>query len=152
VSIPAAGWYQDPGNAAAQRWWDGVQWTQHTQGHMPPPPPQNPYPQMSPYAMAPVIETTTGATTTRLQRTNPLGFTGAVVALVSLLFNPFSIFSIVAIVFSIIGIVKDSQLRRMGRRASGLGWVIAGLVMGCVSTFWYLERAIAAANQAVGAG
>lgn len=24
-----AGWYPDPSNAAAQRWWDGVQWTEH---------------------------------------------------------------------------------------------------------------------------
>lgn len=25
-----AGWYPDPQNPAAQRYWDGVQWTQHT--------------------------------------------------------------------------------------------------------------------------
>jgi Protein of unknown function (DUF2510)/Domain of unknown function (DUF4190) len=26
---PAPGWYADPGNASAQRWWDGAQWTPH---------------------------------------------------------------------------------------------------------------------------
>jgi hypothetical protein len=30
VAVPA-GWYADPDNAAAQRWWDGTQWTSHTQ-------------------------------------------------------------------------------------------------------------------------
>ncbi|MGB8652790.1 MAG: DUF2510 domain-containing protein [Mycobacteriales bacterium] len=25
--IPSAGWYDDPGNAAAWRWWDGAAWT-----------------------------------------------------------------------------------------------------------------------------
>src|SRR2546430_17696112 len=25
------GWYPDPSGAPQQRWWDGTQWTQHTQ-------------------------------------------------------------------------------------------------------------------------
>ncbi len=37
VAAPA-GWYADPGNAAAQRWWDGTQWTSHTQLITPPVP------------------------------------------------------------------------------------------------------------------
>jgi hypothetical protein len=28
--LPPAGWYPDPHDAAAQRYWDGVQWTAHT--------------------------------------------------------------------------------------------------------------------------
>lgn len=28
---PPAGWYQDPRGLASQRWWDGVQWTDHAQ-------------------------------------------------------------------------------------------------------------------------
>src|SRR4051812_13220290 len=32
-----AGWYPDPHNQAAQRYWDGVQWTQHVSGGPPPP-------------------------------------------------------------------------------------------------------------------
>lgn len=27
----AAGWFDDPGNAAQFRWWDGTQWTEHVQ-------------------------------------------------------------------------------------------------------------------------
>jgi hypothetical protein len=30
VSLPAPGWYPDPSNAAAQRYWDGASWTEHT--------------------------------------------------------------------------------------------------------------------------
>ncbi|MBA2552406.1 MAG: DUF2510 domain-containing protein, partial [Geodermatophilaceae bacterium] len=35
MSQPQPGWYADPSGAAAQRWWDGNQWTDHTQ--QPPP-------------------------------------------------------------------------------------------------------------------
>lgn len=28
---PPAGWYADPQGQAAQRWWDGVRWTEHVQ-------------------------------------------------------------------------------------------------------------------------
>lgn len=33
------GWYQDPGNPASFRWWDGTQWTGHTQPAPTAPPP-----------------------------------------------------------------------------------------------------------------
>ena len=29
--MPPAGWYADPEGTPLQRWWDGLQWTQHTQ-------------------------------------------------------------------------------------------------------------------------
>lgn len=30
TATPPPGWYPDPGNPAGHRWWDGAQWTQHT--------------------------------------------------------------------------------------------------------------------------
>ena len=36
---PPAGWYPDPWRQAAQRWWDGTQWTHHTVWPAPPSPP-----------------------------------------------------------------------------------------------------------------
>ena len=42
---PAPGWYQDP-HGAGQRYWDGQQWTQHTQAAQP----QAPAPQPAPSA------------------------------------------------------------------------------------------------------
>jgi hypothetical protein len=29
MSNPGLGWYNDPGNPAQQRWWDGEAWSQH---------------------------------------------------------------------------------------------------------------------------
>lgn len=46
MSSPQAGWYQDPQNRQLQRYWDGSQWTTHTQPISPPPPP--PYVASSP--------------------------------------------------------------------------------------------------------
>lgn len=46
MSSPQAGWYQDPQNRQLQRYWDGSQWTTHTQPIAPPPPP--PYVASSP--------------------------------------------------------------------------------------------------------
>lgn len=34
-----AGWYPDEYCVGMQRYWDGTQWTQHTQNQPPPPPP-----------------------------------------------------------------------------------------------------------------
>jgi hypothetical protein len=31
ATAPAAGWYPDPANASASRWWDGSGWTDHVQ-------------------------------------------------------------------------------------------------------------------------
>lgn len=33
-----AGWYPDPANPDAARWWDGTAWTQHVRAGSPPPP------------------------------------------------------------------------------------------------------------------
>ena len=29
MTEPAAGWYHDPSDAGAWRWWDGATWTDH---------------------------------------------------------------------------------------------------------------------------
>ncbi|MBM7829457.1 hypothetical protein JOE59_000162 [Agromyces cerinus] len=46
-----AGWYPDPSDAAAQRWWDGVQWTEHVA----PAAPVAPVEQVAPRASVPPI-------------------------------------------------------------------------------------------------
>lgn len=45
-----AGWYDDPANPGAERFWDGTQWTEHTRTPPPPssPPPPPPPPQLQP--------------------------------------------------------------------------------------------------------
>lgn len=44
MTQPPAGWYEDPDGV--MRWWDGIQWTEHTQP--PPAPPQQQWPQQPP--------------------------------------------------------------------------------------------------------
>jgi hypothetical protein len=41
TTTPPAGWYQDPADPAAQRWWDGTQWT--ADRRLPAPTPFRPY-------------------------------------------------------------------------------------------------------------
>jgi hypothetical protein len=53
---PSAGWYTDPADAAAQRWWDGVGWTAHVRPVTEPPvpvEPAEPSPQQSQGSSAP---------------------------------------------------------------------------------------------------
>ncbi|WP_097061940.1 DUF2510 domain-containing protein [Salinibacterium xinjiangense] len=35
--LPVAGWYRDPVDSRAARWWDGVAWTGHTRDITPTP-------------------------------------------------------------------------------------------------------------------
>ena len=35
TSLPPAGWYDDPTDAAMQRWWDGDKWTEHRRAPAP---------------------------------------------------------------------------------------------------------------------
>lgn len=51
AEVPAAGWYQDPNDDNAMRWWDGSGWTDHTQPIAPEPAP------------SPVVAATRTATT-----------------------------------------------------------------------------------------
>ncbi|MCK9900943.1 Scramblase [Parafrankia colletiae] len=43
------GWYDDPSGRPGSRWWDGNQWTDHTQPGSPPPPPQHQNQQYQPH-------------------------------------------------------------------------------------------------------
>jgi len=62
MSAPA-GWYPDPAGAPGQRWWDGVQWTAHRQGAVPPAatPTYAPAAPYAPFGMLPkvAVETNT---------------------------------------------------------------------------------------------
>jgi TM2 domain-containing membrane protein YozV len=46
TQLPAAGWYDDPGQRGQQRWWDGNQWSEQrppSRPSLPPLPPQAAY-------------------------------------------------------------------------------------------------------------
>lgn len=57
ATLPGAGWYTDPQDAAQERWWDGTQWAEHRRPRPPAVAPQAAYaayptPQ---YRAAPVV-------------------------------------------------------------------------------------------------
>lgn len=54
---PPAGWYTDPSNPAAERWYDGTAWTTHVQAPPPPPAPVEPAPVAQQYGYTPDVTT-----------------------------------------------------------------------------------------------
>lgn len=62
MTSPQAGWYQDPQDQNAERYWDGTQWTNQTQqAATPPPPPPGSY--QAPSFPAPGVPTYQGYST-----------------------------------------------------------------------------------------
>jgi hypothetical protein len=49
-ALPPAGWYPDPYGAPFERWWDGQQWTEHTNTPAAPEPVAPAQPEPTPYA------------------------------------------------------------------------------------------------------
>ncbi len=54
--LPPAGWYPDPYGAPHERWWDGQQWTEHTNVPEPQPSAEQPPAFAEPVFQAPVYE------------------------------------------------------------------------------------------------
>ena len=75
-----------------------------------------------------------------IRRNNSMAYTGLMLALVSCLLNPLAIPSILGIVFSAIGIAKSAELEGAGRKITGRGTAIAGLVVSIASTAYILWK------------
>jgi hypothetical protein len=99
----------------------------------------DPYVPVAPTPPAPVAPTT--ARDGKFRRGNPIGYAGAALGLVSLLFNFFCIPSAFAIIFSAIGLAAARKLPAEGYRVTGLGWCVAGLVIGIAETLTYIANA-----------
>jgi hypothetical protein len=108
-------WYPDPHNSAFQRWWTGQAWSEQTR------PIALPLPNWpSPYANAGVAPAQLSKEQLRAQRraTGPR-YGGPAFAFVTIL----------GIVFSVQGIRWARQLERDGRKPTGFGWNVAGIVI-----------------------
>lgn len=151
MTLPVAGWYDDPQDATRLRWWDGVRW-----GAVAPEPkpvvqgatvptwelPSRP-PAPSEYRV--VHEEPLRGRMARVARdratraANPFGYAGLVLALVAFIFNLLAIPSILGVVFGAIGLARASQLT--GQRVTGFGVSIAAIMLGLIAGGIFFARA-----------
>jgi Domain of unknown function (DUF4333)/Protein of unknown function (DUF2510) len=130
---PAPGWYLDPGGQQVLRWWDGTQWSQHTQPLPDAAPASGPVPSAA-AAAAPASAPSPWAWAVAA---SPLVLLG-VAALVSVLTAPGSSVSqcllagdVMAAVFSIFAAVRDARALRAAAEPVG-----AGLAWWCLLVPW----------------
>lgn len=129
-SAPAAGWYADPSTPGTMRWWDGVQWTEHTQAGAQTPAASTPQmvalpggPQSGYATQAPVNP----SYVTRV----PAGSGGTSTKAVLALVLPF----VLGVFGGIAGIILGRQAMReidAGSGQSGRGLAKAGMIIGWI--------------------
>ena len=149
-----AGWYPDPsGNPYILRWWNGVQWTEHTAMNTPPPPAQGAPGSFAPNDPSALQSQATyqeqsfaGYTQPAVQQQQPVqtsptgrsacGITGLVLGIIAAatcfipIINNFSaLIALVGLVFAIVGTVACFRRRKSGKALS-----LAGLIL-CVVAF-----------------
>jgi len=137
-----AGWYPDPAQAGAVRWWDGSAWTASRAPSAPavperspssPPPPA--YPPPPTYAPQPAYGAVVSEPWTPVNLIIPQERTMATRALVwGILSMPFFVAFpvwILAITYGAIGLSRANRLRAAGGVPVGRGRSVAGLVLGC---------------------
>ena len=153
---PVAGWYTDPTEPDAVRYWDGDAWTKHTAPVSAPPPPASAAASTSGYGQptgsaAPAFSPQYGQQeptyvpmhTQQMYRPQPhyvvavesknSKATRALVwGLISLIINPFGLPSILAIVFGAQGRRIADDMERAGLPNSGRGRATSALVVGIV--------------------
>ena len=117
MTLPAAGWFPDPRDAARLRWWDGRAWGEGTR----------PLPTRH-HAVTPVVAAPTGpsfsvmtppperqtwaygASTSR--RLCAFAVSAAVLAIASLILDPWGAFSVLAVLAGTVGVVRPGATGR----------------------------------------
>jgi hypothetical protein len=143
-----SGWYPDESNSSLERWWNGISWGDQTRPSKPAnsiptvpmttPRPVDPYAQSS--ATPPPSTPPREFHGPQRSRANPVGQTGLTLGLISLAFNVFCIPSILAIILGATGLNTARKLQASGARSTGLGWSIAGIVLGVIETVIYFAN------------
>jgi hypothetical protein len=162
MTLPVAGWYDDPADAQRLRWWTGTEWSDATEHRRPEPPvaasvaepaaapqaeptTQRPLPYGpasltggygTPAAPAIPVPTPSTAPTpssfAQLRRGNPLAFTGVLVGVAAFVFNPLGGPGLLALLFGIMGMVRASALKRRGAAVTGIGWAVSALALAAI--------------------
>jgi hypothetical protein len=102
----APGWYPDPAGSGAERWWDGLGWTDQTRA-----------PSVLTQPLTPTVLKNTPATV------------GLVLGIVALVFNTMLVVSLAAFVFSVLGLNRAGQLATAGYAPVGRARAIWGLLL-----------------------
>lgn len=144
-SLPIAGWYPDPEDAAQTRWWNGVGWSDHRRpaeaaaAPVAPAAPVNPYAapanpyaaQPAPYTMPAAGPYGTAPYGAAPITSNGLALAGFIVALVGLLLG---IAAAVGLILSIIGFQRANRMIASGITAgSRRGLALAGIIIASVA-------------------
>ncbi len=154
-SQPIAGWYPDPENAAAERWWDGTAWSDHrrpsTVAPVPPAAPAvsvpapavdataSPYvtptpaqPAYGQYAPTnPAAYNPYGAPAyTPAAPTNSLAVVGLVLALGGLVVSFGGLTSLAGGIVSTVALVRAHRMRAQGLAGHRWGMALAGTICG----------------------
>jgi len=146
VTLPAAGWFQDPQNASRLRWWDGRTWGGSTQ-----PAPaaartdtdvvDKADPQFSVDVVEqPEHEWACGAgAATEVRRLCLFGWGAMALALVSMIVNPAGILSVIAIAFAVVGFVQPrgtGAWRTVGRSIALSAFVLSVATLLVALAMW----------------
>lgn len=131
---PIAGWYPDPENPAAERYWDGSAWTGQRRPGTPAyaTPPPAPY-GTAPYGTAPYGTAPYGTPYGAPSRANGPAIAGFVLSLVGLFIALFGIIPGVGIALSAVGLSQATKRAAAGELRTGRGLALAGLIIGIVA-------------------
>jgi hypothetical protein len=140
---PIAGWYPDPENPAAERWWDGTAWSDHRRAStvtpVAPPAPAAPVaPAVPQYGVAAPPPTAPaypapgyGAPAyVPAAPSNSLAVLGLILALGGLVVTFGGLTSLAGGVISTVALVRASRMRREGRTGHRFGMALAGTIAG----------------------
>lgn len=119
--LPVSGWFEDPKDAALERWWNGSRWTDLTRDKPLPPP--------------------TASNVSRDRKaegSNPWAVVGLILGAVGLLYNPLLIPSILGIVFSSLGMARGNALGESTGERVNFPMAVIGLVLSIIGAFLFL--------------
>jgi hypothetical protein len=128
TSQPVAGWYPDPENPTAERWWDGTGWTDHRRASTVAP--AATYGGLPAYTPAPASPYGAPAYAAPAQQNNTLAVVGFVLAVGGIVISFGGLTPLAGGIVSIFALVRANRMRAQGLPFDRRGFAIAGIIVG----------------------